>query len=208
MSKITPEMLVLAYSQGVFPMAHCRSGAVDWYTADPRAILPLESFHVPSSLRRRVNQRRFSITFDQAFEQVIRACAQPRPNASDTWINDEIIDAYTQLHQRGKAHSVEAWLSTSERDEQSRHLVGGLYGVALGGAFFGESMFHRATDASKVCLVHLVEHLCDRGYTLLDTQFSNPHLVQFGLKEISREEYLKMLASAIELSVSWESPNC
>ena len=118
-------------------MAHSRSGPVDWYTADPRAILPLASFHVPKSLRRRVRQSRYSITLDHAFERVIRECAQPRRHESDTWINDEIIEAYIQLHRQGGAHSVEAWLPNSESSRQTRRLVGGLYGVVIGGAFFG-----------------------------------------------------------------------
>lgn len=205
-SKITPQMLVWAYSHGIFPMAHSRSGPVDWYAPDPRAILPLNSFHVPKSLGRRVRQNRFSVTVDRGFEQVIRACAEPRRGEPETWINNEIIEAFTQLHELGVAHSIEAWLPAAEnRYDQDLRLAGGLYGVALGGAFFGESMFHRATDASKVCLVRLVEHLRHCGFTLLDIQFSNPHLVQFGLKEISRDQYTKLLRNALELPVRWDT---
>jgi len=207
-SKITPKMLAWAYRQGLFPMASSRDGPVQWYAPDPRAILPLDRFHISRSLQRRVRQKRFRITFDQAFEQVIRACAEPRDQDRDTWISQEIVSVYTELHKLGMAHSVEAWSSVGrEQEDQDPILVGGVYGVAIGGAFFGESMFHRATDASKVCLVHLVDHLRRCRFALLDVQFVNSHLIQFGLEEVPRDAYLQLLASAIELSVSWESPN-
>lgn len=176
-------------------MADSRDGQVQWYAADPRTIMPLDTFHVPHALAKRVRQGTFRMTGDTAFHQVITACAQPRPYAEDTWINDQIIDVYTQLHDMGFAHSIEAW-----QDDQ---LVGGLYGVALGGAFFGESMFSRRTDASKVCLVRLVEHLKQRGYILLDVQFSNPHLEQFGVEDIARERYLALLEDALQLEVTF-----
>ena len=159
-------MLIQGYCQGLFPMAHSREGPIQWYSADPRGILPLDGFHVPKSLARRCRNGRFKIVFDRDLEAVIRACSLPRPGAEETWISDSIIQAYVQLHYMGLAHSVEALLPDPATGENK--LVGGLYGVSLGGVFFGESMF--STDASKVCLVRLVEHLSDRGYALLDTQ--------------------------------------
>lgn len=189
------------YCAGAFPMADGRTGDVHWYRPDPRAILPLDgSLHVPRSLAKRVRAGRFRITRDQSFERVIRACAEPRPKHPDTWINDDIIGVYVRLHRLGFAHSVEAW----DAHSPDAALVGGLYGVALGGAFFGESMFSRATDASKVCLVHLVEHLRARGFTLLDTQFTNEHLVQFGVQEIPGDEYLRRLEAALSMDVTWD----
>jgi len=199
--ELSPELVVRGYCAGAFPMARHRGAPVEWFTADPRALLPLDAgaFHVPRSLRRRVRSGRFHVTFDRAFEQVIRACAEPRPYAPDTWINDDIIDVYTELHRHGIAHSVEAWHSGCDDDAP----VGGLYGVALGGAFFGESMFTRDTDASKVCLVKLVEHLRARGFVLLDTQFDNPHLAQFGLFELPLDAYMQRLGEALKLDVNW-----
>ena len=193
---LTCDKLLWAYRQGLFPMAESRDGEIHWYYADPRAVLPLDGrFHVSRSLRKRVRQGTYRTTRDAAFDRVIRACAEPRPYARETWISRRIIDLYCQLHRRGDAHSVEAW--------RGDDLVGGLYGVAIGGAFFGESMFSHATDASKVCLVHLVEHLRARGYTLLDTQFANDHMRQFGLIEIPHEQYLQRLALAVDQAVSW-----
>ncbi len=226
---LTPEMVLWAYARGFFPMAERRDGMVHWYSADPRSILPLDGLRVPRSLRRRVQRGEFLITFDRAFEHVIRACAEPRPYAEDTWINDEIIETYTQLHTMGFAHSVEAWLpdtaSTDPSDASPQRaigtphapapahtrmmrnrrwrLVGGLYGVAIGAAFFGESMFSRATDASKVCLVHLVQHLRERGFTLLDTQLANEHMMQFGIVEVDHEQYMALLADAIDQPARW-----
>lgn len=205
------EILLSAYREGVFPMAD-ESGEVCFYEADPRAILPLEAepgaaggVRVSRSLRAAVRKGRFAITSDEAFEAVIASCAAPRANTSDGggWINEEIIGAYTLLHRAGHAHSVEAWLGTGE----GRVLVGGLYGVHIGGAFFGESMFSRpdlgGTDASKVCFVHLVRHLRAIGVVLLDTQFSNPHMEQFGLIEIPKREYRKRLKAALEVNAAW-----
>ncbi|MFW6060298.1 MAG: leucyl/phenylalanyl-tRNA--protein transferase [Phycisphaeraceae bacterium] len=202
-SQLTPVQVLRAYCLGAFPMAHGRRGAIEWFSPDPRALLPLEPgrFHVPKSLARRVRSGRFHVTHDQAFERVIRACAGPRPGEPDTWINDEIIRVYTELHHMGLAHSVEAWTSPTEQTDET--LAGGLYGVALGGAFFGESMFSRRTDASKVCLVKLVEHLRQRGFALLDVQFHNPHLAQFNLYELPHRDYLERLQAALAMPVRW-----
>jgi leucyl/phenylalanyl-tRNA--protein transferase len=200
--KLTPELIVRAYCQGAFPMAETRHGPVAWYSPDPRAILPLDGFHIPQSLARRVRSGRFSVTFDRAFERVILACAEPREQQRETWINEPIIQAYTQLHAMGIGHSVEAWLPAAEAGSEAR-LVGGLYGLALGAAFFGESMFSIASDASKVCLVHLVERLRTSGFTLLDTQMSNPHMEQFGVIEIPRDDYLRLLDAALQQSAIW-----
>ena len=204
---ITPDMLVWAYGHGMFPMADS-AGQIQWYSPNPRGIIPLDQFHISRSLRRRVNSDRFRHTTDQAFEQVIRKCAELRDGQEDTWINETIIKAYTGLFYAGLAHSVEAWLPCDEALEQMpekrvERLVGGLYGVSLGGAFFGESMFSRATDASKCCLVHLVNDLRRWGFTLVDTQFSTPHLRQFGGIDISRRAYLRRLQAAIRLPVNW-----
>lgn len=185
MTRLPPQLLVSAYLQGVFPMGSGRT--IEWFSPDPRAILPLESFHVPRTLRQVVRQGRFEIRVNAAFGEVMSACAD-RPEGS--WITSLIVRAYTELHRRGLAHSVEAW-----RDEK---LVGGLYGVALGGAFFGESMFHVARDASKVALVALVDRLRERGFELLDVQFTNDHLRRFGVIEISRADYLLRLTRAVE----------
>lgn len=179
-------MLLAAYAQGVFPMADA-SGSVQWYSADPRGILPLDSFHIPQTLRATLRKGLFTLRINTAFEQTIRACMQNRPDG--TWINQALIDAYLELHRLGFAHSVESW-----RDGK---LVGGLYGVSLGAAFFGESMFHRATDASKVALVHLVQRLRERQFELLDTQASTPHLRRFGCIEISADDYLRRLRAAL-----------
>lgn len=198
--QLTPELLVRAYCMGAFPMADGRGGRIGWYSPDPRAVIPLEvgGFKVTRSLRRRVAKGEYRITKDAAFDEVIRACAEPRADDAGTWINDAIIDTYAKLHQAGLAHSVEAW-THDDRPE----LVGGLYGVSLGGAFFGESMFYRATDASKVCLVALVEHLRAAGFSLLDVQFVNPHLEQFGVIEIPREQYIQQLEHALHMNVRW-----
>ena len=192
---IPPDLLITAYASGWFPMA--TDGTIRWYSPDPRGILPLESVHIPKRLARVARQGRFRIEIDTAFGQVIRACAAEDRELEDpgTWIDDEIIESYTVLHERGIAHSVEAWL-----DDQ---LVGGLYGVAIRGAFFGESMFHRVTDASKIALIALVERLRARGYVLLDTQWVTPHLEQFGAIEIPRDDYLKLLHRSLELECSF-----
>lgn len=183
---IDPELLLQGYWLGVFPMA-MDDDSIEWFSPDPRAILPLEDFHVPHALRRLLRRKVFETTIDGAFSEVIAACAK----REDTWINREIIESYTRLHALGHAHSVEAW--------REGRLAGGLYGVAVGGAFFGESMFHRVTDASKIALVALMEHLRARKFVLLDTQWLTPHLQQFGGIEISRSQYLGLLRRAVEL---------
>lgn len=179
-----------AYASGWFPMA-VEEGDIRWYSPDPRGIIPLESFHVPGRLARVIRRNVFTIEVDRDFRGVIRACADAERRHEDgTWIDDEIYESYCALHDDGAAHSVEAW--------QDGRLVGGLYGVALGGAFFGESMFHRVTDASKVALAALVDRLRDRHYSLLDIQWVTPHLEQFGAIEIPRAKYLKMLTAALK----------
>jgi leucyl/phenylalanyl-tRNA--protein transferase len=192
---IPSDLLVSAYATGWFPMAV--EGEIRWFSPDPRGILPLEDVHIPKRLARVVRRSPFRIEIDRAFEHVMRECAADDRDPIDpgTWINEEIIDSYVALHKRGLAHSVEAWLDD--------RLVGGLYGVALRGAFFGESMFFRETDASKVALVALVERLRSRGYGLLDTQWVTPHLEQFGAIEIPRDEYLKRLERSLARECSF-----
>jgi leucyl/phenylalanyl-tRNA--protein transferase len=190
---IPADLLVSAYTHGWFPMAG-DDAVIRWYSPDPRGIIPLDSFHIPARLARVVRSRRFEVRIDASFSEVIRACAEAErdPEDSGSWISDEIAESYRALHASGIAHSVETW-----RDGK---LVGGLYGVAIGGAFFGESMFHRTTDASKVALVALVDRLRQRGYRLLDTQWVTDHLVQFGAVEIRRAEYLKLLDESLQVS--------
>jgi leucyl/phenylalanyl-tRNA--protein transferase len=183
---IDSELLLQGYRLGVFPMA-MEDDSIAWFSPDPRAIIPLENFHVPHALRRLFSKNVFEIKIDKAFAEVIRQCAK----REDTWINHEIIESYERLRELGHAHSIEAW--TNDK------LAGGLYGVAVGGAFFGESMFHRVRDASKIALVGLVEHLRARKFVLLDTQWSTPHLEQFGAIEIPRSQYLKLLNRAMDL---------
>lgn len=192
---LDPELLMSAYAQGVFPMAEA-DGQVYWYTPDPRAIIPLDGFHVPRRLARTVRSSRFQVTADHSFRQVMTECAKLRPGRETTWIGAGFVEAYTALHEHGFAHSVETW--------QDGELVGGLYGVALGGLFAGESMFSLVRDASKVALVHLVELLREGGYVLLDTQFIvGEHMLQFGTIEISRQEYQRRLAQALRVPASW-----
>jgi len=188
---IDPDFLLLAYCSGFFPMADPRSGEIGWYSPDPRAIFELEEFHVPRSLRLTMKKGRFEIRVNTRFEKVMRECAR----RDETWISEDLIRSYVELHRLGFAHSVESWAGGS--------LVGGLYGVAIGGAFFGESMFSRQKDASKVALVHLVERMKARGFELLDTQWITPHLQMFGAKEIPREEYLQRLQKAIKKTCSF-----
>jgi leucyl/phenylalanyl-tRNA---protein transferase len=193
---IPTELLLAAYASGWFPMADER-GAVAWYSPDPRAIIPLDTFHVPSRLRRIARQRVFRIEIDTAFARVIRACAEADRgrDGPGTWISEEIVESYCALHEAGYAHSVETWAGS--------RLVGGLYGVALGGAFFGESMFHRAPNASKVALVALVDRLRARGFTLLDTQWMTEHLRQFGTIEITRKAYLRRLEAGVRVAATF-----
>ena len=182
---IDPEILLGAYAQGLFPMG-MPNGEIGWFSPDPRGILPLdERFHVPRGLARRLKKNPFEIRYSTAFEEVMAGCAE----REETWIDPEIARSYHALHRLGYAHSVETW--------REGRLVGGLYGVALGGAFFGESMFHRETDASKVALYHLVQHLREREFSLLDIQWTTPHLETFGAIAIPRQEYLRRLRRAI-----------
>ena len=190
------ELLVSAYASGWFPMA-VGEGDIRWFSPDPRGIIPLDGFHSSRRLARIVRRGAFRVEINKSFEQVIRACAIAERDGDDgTWIDQEIYESYCALHETGYAHSVEAWHGDA--------LVGGLYGVALGGAFFGESMFHTVTDASKVALVALVDRMRERGFTLLDTQWTTPHLEQFGAIEIPRARYLVMLSQALELDCSFE----
>lgn len=193
MQRIGPEELLRAYAAGIFPMA--RSAAARdlfWVEPEERGILPLDTFHIPKRLARTVRQDVFRVRINTAFEQVIAMCAQAAPDRPSTWINAKIKGLYTELYERGSAHSVEAY--------QGDTLAGGLYGVSLGNAFFGESMFSRARDASKVALVHLVAHLKLKGFTLLDTQFITEHLRQFGGIEIPRKEYQLRLSGCLASS--------
>jgi leucyl/phenylalanyl-tRNA--protein transferase len=184
---ISAELLLHAYRNGVFPMA-MDGGEIGWFSPDPRAIIPLDDrFHVPHGLRRTLKKNVFEVRVDTAFAQVLDGCARRR----ETWISDEIRVSYLNLHRIGHAHSVEAW--------QGGTLAGGLYGVAIGGAFFGESMFHEVTDASKVALHALVERLKARNFTLLDIQWITPHLATFGAEEIARKLYLSRLRKALTL---------
>ena len=193
--KLTTELLLKGYRTGVFPMAINLRGDIAWFSPDPRAIIPLDDrFHVAKSLQRTVRQKRFEVTFDRDFPSVIRACAKTH---GDTWISKEIINAYSLLHAEGHVHSIETRIEGQ--------LVGGLYGVHVGGAFFGESMFHLATDASKIALVGLVEHLRSRGFALLDTQWMTPHLERFGTMLVSKGAYLQMLDDAVKMDVTWEA---
>ena len=187
MERLDPELLLKAYCNGIFPMDH--EGEILWYAPDPRAILPLHHFHVPRSLQRTVKQQKFAIKVNSAFESVMRACARAAPGRESTWISEEFIQVYTELHRAGYAHSVESW-----RDGQ---LVGGLYGISVNSFFAGESMFSYQRDASKVALVALVERLRAREFTLLDVQFTTPHLERFGVIEIPRHEYERRLVRAL-----------
>ena len=180
--------ILAAYRRGLFPMGDPKDGTLAWYEADPRGILPLDAFHVPRRLRRYMKQ--FEFAFDRAFEKVIDGCARPV-----TWITGEIREAYTMLHRSGHAHSVEAW--------KGGRLAGGLYGVQVGGAFMAESMFHAESNASGACLVRLVEHLRERGFALLDIQQVLPNTARFGAIEVSKGEFLRLLAAALRLSPTW-----
>jgi leucyl/phenylalanyl-tRNA--protein transferase len=194
---LDPETLLNAYAQGIFPMAN-REGRIQWYTAEPRGIIPLDQFHVSGTLRNLVRKSPaeggFEIRINFDFKSTMRACQESREDG--TWINNELIAAYVRLHDLGHAHSVETW--------KDGKLAGGLYGVNLGGAFFGESMFHRERDASKVALVHLVNRLRERGFELLDTQATTPHLRRFGCVDIPSKKYLELLKSAIEKDCAFD----
>ncbi|MDA7605193.1 leucyl/phenylalanyl-tRNA--protein transferase [Verrucomicrobiales bacterium] len=190
MSSINPEFLLQAYRMGIFPMA-MEQGEIGWFSPDPRGVIPLDSFHVPKSLKRIMSSNRFDVRINSSFDEVIDGCAE----REETWIDETVRESYLNLKGRGYAHSVECW---SEGE-----LAGGLYGVAIGGAFFGESMFSRKRDASKVALVSLVEHLLKRKFILLDTQWTTPHLQQFGAIDIPKSTYMKVLHEAIGMDVSF-----
>lgn len=190
MGLLTPELLIRAYAGGVFPMAESAdANDLLWFDPPFRGVLPLDGFHVPRRLRKTLRHFPFDVRVDSDFRATMVHCAEPAPDRPQTWINADIMEAYCQLHAMGKAHSVECW--------QDGQMVGGLYGVSLGGAFFGESMFSRATDASKIALVHLVARLKAGGYLLLDTQFLTEHLSQFGATEIPRHRYRALLSKAV-----------
>ena len=188
---IPADLLLHAYRSGAFPMA-TPSGEIAWFSPDPRAIIPLDDrFHIPHGLQRTLKKNPFKLRINTAFEDVMRGCAE----RDETWINAEVFESYVNLRRLGHAHSVEAW--------REGRLAGGLYGVAVGGAFFGESMFHRETDASKIALVSLVARLRGRGYQLLDTQWSTPHLRMFGTFEVTRAKYVRLLKSALAIECSF-----
>jgi leucyl/phenylalanyl-tRNA--protein transferase len=198
MPALTPDLLLCAYASGLFPMANDRHDpTIHWIDPKRRGVLPLHRFHQPRSLRKTIRRGLFEVRVDRAFSQVIEACAEARPERPRTWLNDELIALYCALHRRGYAHSVEAWADG--------RLVGGVYGVSLGAAFFGESMFTRARDASKVALAALVERLSAGGYRLLDTQFVTDHLRRFGAIEIARERYRRELQRALATSAVFYS---
>jgi leucyl/phenylalanyl-tRNA---protein transferase len=189
-SEITPEVLLRAYACGIFPMAEsAEDPTLFWVEPEMRGVIPLDGFRISSRLARTVRSDAFAVTVNTAFKAVIAGCASPQPGREDTWINKRIRDLYIGLHELGHAHSVEVW--------ENDNLVGGLYGVSLGRAFFGESMFHRARDASKVALVHLVARLITGGFELLDTQYVTEHLRSFGAVEVSRRRYTSLLDKAI-----------
>jgi leucyl/phenylalanyl-tRNA--protein transferase len=185
--------LLLAYRSGIFPWT---ANPVSWWSPNPRAIFELERFHVPRSLAKFLRRAPFEVTCNRAFRRVVEGCATPGPGRGGSWITAEFIDAYTQLHKAGHAHSIECW--------RAGELVGGIYGVSMGGLFAGESMFHRATNASKVALHHLVARLRERGFALFDIQMITPATRQLGAIEISRDEYLERLAAAMRLNCQFE----
>jgi leucyl/phenylalanyl-tRNA--protein transferase len=183
--EMTADLVERAYRTGVFPMAAPEHGVITWHRPDPRAIIPLDALHIPRRLARTVRSRRFEVTFDRDFPAVMRGCAEGRP----VWISEDFHRIYGDLHKQGKAHSVEVW--------SNAQLVGGLYGVHLGSAFFAESKFHRARDASKVALATLATHLRERGFLLLEVQYLTDHLAQFGAVEIPDHEYVRLLRAAL-----------
>lgn len=191
MLPLTPEVVLAAYRQGVFPMADSRTGPVNWYSPDPRGILPLDGFRIPRSLSRTIRAGRFDFRCDTDFAGTIDGCA----SRAETWISRDVRNAYLELHRRGHAHSVEAWTPEG--------LAGGLYGVHVDGAFMGESVFHRVPDAGKACMVALVDHLRRRGFVLLDIQQVTPLTAAFGGMYVPRREYLRRLQEALRRPVSW-----
>ena len=188
---IRPAVLIAAYRGGMFPMAMDNRGEIGWFSPDPRGVIPLDGFHIPHGLKRTLRKRPFEIRIDTAFSEVMQGCAERRT----TWISAEIITSYEKLFELGYAHSVETW--------QEGKLCGGLYGIAIGGAFFGESMFSRKTDASKVALAHLVDRLREKRFQLLDTQWATEHLARFGCREIPRYDYLRQLNRALLVTTSF-----
>lgn len=197
MLEITPDLLLQAYRIGVFPMGERRDDPkLHWLDPRLRAVLPLDGFHLPHRLARTIRSGRFAVSADTAFAEIVRACAEPRPGHPESWINEPIVDLYSELHSRGHAHSVECRIGDQ--------LVGGLYGVSVGAAFFGESMFSRERDASKVALVHLVARLVQGGFRLLDCQFMTEHLRSFGAIEIPREAFRTLLADAIDQPAAFQ----
>ena len=194
--EITPQILLKAYCCGIFPMADsAEDPSIFWVEPEYRGILPLDKFHIPRSLKKTLRRQIFEIRINTKFNVVVDKCAEETDGRDKTWINSQIRHLYAELHEMGYAHSVEAW--------NNNHLIGGLYGVSVGGAFFGESMFSRQSDASKICLVHLVERLKMRGFSLLDTQFTTSHLERFGTIEISKEAYLVLLETAIAQKINF-----
>ena len=189
--------LLTAYRQGIFPWPLVDRGRelLSWWSPDPRAIIELDRFHVPRRVQRRIRRGQFTVTFDEDFESVVAACASPRREGGETWITAALSDAYGRLHREGFAHSVEIW--------HEARLVGGVYGVAVGGFYSGESMFHRETDASKVALFHLVGRLRERGFELFDVQQQSPHLERMGAREIPRREFLQRLKTALKAPVKF-----
>lgn len=188
---IDPQFLCTAYCNGYFPMADSKTGEISWYSPDPRTIFDLNEFHIPRSLRRTLKKYEFEVRVNKRFEEVMRACAE----REETWISETIIQSYIQLHQLGLAHSVETW--------KDGNLVGGLYGVAIRGAFFGESMFSKMPDGSKIALMYLIKRMKERGFTLLDTQYLTPHLKIFGAREIPRSDYMKRLEDSLNIICSF-----
>jgi len=197
MSKLTADDLIYGYINGIFPMADA-DGTLYWYSPDPRAIIPIETYKSAKSLRPTLNKRLFDIRINTDFEQVMRHCAVPRSEDDSTWISEEIVDAYTQLHRVGLAHSVEAYIDN--------RLVGGLYGVAIGAAFFGESMFHLVPNASKVAFHHLILILREQQFQLLDTQFINDNVRRFGAIEIPKRTYTELLRKALKQKARFVEP--
>ncbi|MDH3326003.1 MAG: leucyl/phenylalanyl-tRNA--protein transferase [Gammaproteobacteria bacterium] len=192
--------LLMAYENGIFPW-FSQDQPILWWSPDPRMVLFPENFHIPRSLKKTIRQNKFQLTFNTRFEQVMRACAQPRPTQPETWITDTMLRAYVKLHHEGFAHSFESW--------NNGNLVGGLYGVAIGKVFFGESMFSFETDASKIAFAHAVKLLTDWGYELIDCQVASEHLAKFGASNISRKEFIQLLKIKTHLSISesaWQSP--
>ena len=195
---ITPDMLIRAYENGYFPMAMAADDSeLYWFSPDERGVMPIADFHIPRGLKRAMKKHDYTVTVDRCFDAVIRGCASVSKGRSETWINETIMALYGALHARGQAHSVEVW---ARLQHSAPTLIGGLYGVSIGGAFFGESMFSRAPDASKIALVTLVEILSEAGYELLDTQYVNEHLKQFGVEAWLKARYMTKLENALRAS--------